>query len=67
MLKVKKLMKYLNGQKKLETIIPKWNFYKILINKEGKIEILSLHSQNLHQKKLLKKSKIYFRFNLKPS
>ena len=32
--------KYLNGQKLNygKSAIPKWNFYKILINKEGKIE-----------------------------
>ena len=34
------LMKYINGQKKNygKSAVPKWNFYKILINKEGKVE-----------------------------
>ena len=34
------LMKYINGLKSHygKNAIPKWNFHKILINKEGKIE-----------------------------
>ena len=40
MLKVTMHMKYLNGQKKIMApkSVPKWNFHKILINKDGKIE-----------------------------
>ena len=31
--------KFLNGLKKsCKSTIPKWNFHKILINKEGKVE-----------------------------
>jgi glutathione peroxidase len=34
------LMTYINGQKKNygNSTVPKWNFHKILINKEGKIQ-----------------------------
>ena len=34
------LMIYINGQKKNygNSAVPKWNFHKILINKEGKIQ-----------------------------
>ena len=33
-------MKFINGQKKNhgKSAVPKWNFHKILINKQGKIE-----------------------------
>ena len=48
---------YINGQKKImeNQLVPKWNFHKILINKEGKIQdtlILLLH---LFKEKLSKK------------
>ena len=40
MLKVTILTKYILGQKKNygNSTIPKWNFHKILINKNGKIQ-----------------------------
>ena len=40
MLKVIMHMTYINGQKKNygNSTVPKWNFHKILINKEGKIQ-----------------------------
>ena len=32
--------------------VPKWNFHKIIINKEGKIEGSMVHSQNHYLQKL---------------
>ena len=46
------LMKFINGQKNYgKSAIPKWNFHKILINKDGKIKKLLIHLQNLLPRK----------------
>ena len=48
--------------------IPKWNFYKILINKEGKIEdTFNSFTKPLSKKKLLSVLKKYYNFKVKPS
>ena len=47
--------------------IPKWNFYKILINKEGKIEDTFNSFTKPLSKKLLSVLKKYYNFKVKPS
>ena len=37
-----------------KSAVPKWNFHKILIGKDGKVAILLFHLLALHQKRLLK-------------
>ena len=50
-------MKFLNGQKKNygKSAVPKWNFYKILINKEGKIDDTFSSLTNPTSKKIVSK------------
>ena len=51
------LTKYLSGQKKNygKSAVPKWNFHKILINKEGKIEDTFASFTKPMSEKLIKK------------
>ena len=62
MSKVKKLMSYLSGQKIImgKSAIPKWNFHKILINKEGKVEDTFAFFYKSNSKNYLKKLKNYY-------
>jgi glutathione peroxidase-family protein len=56
MLKVKIRMSFLNGQKKImvNQPEPKWNFHKILINKDGKVEDTFASFTKPLSKKLIK-------------
>ena len=52
-------MKSINGPKQtMENQLPKWNFYKILINKEGKIEDTYASLTSPTSKKIIKKLKV---------
>ena len=51
------LILYIYGQKKHygKSTVPKWNFHKILINKEGKIEDTFASFTNPMSNKIIKK------------
>ena len=50
-----------------KSAVPKWNFHKILINKEGKIEDTFASFTKPMSGKLIKKLKQYYNFIVNPS
>ena len=47
--------------------MPKWNFHKILINKDGKVEDTFASFTKPTSKKIIKAIEKYYRFKVNPS